>query len=84
MISNAVRVINIPDKTKAKFFENVDIGDRLIFSTPLEGPGRRRGLYASKIRIDNIANDEYVYKTPNELDNILRRFELEEILDERT
>lgn len=73
------KCIAINKKTKAKMFQNVEVGDIVIFSVPIKAVGRSRGRsYAVEIRCVNVTKNEDTCLTFNELSRILRYFEFEQ------
>lgn len=83
MRSSKYEVFNIIKKTNAKIFKDIEVGDILQFSVPLEYAGTGSGgTYAVDIRVENISKPGNIaYKTFNQLPSLLRHFELEEIPD---
>ena len=78
--SENLKIVKINKVTKAKMFENLEVGDVIRMSIPVKGAGSGgRGTYASNIKIENVATGEYTFKTFNEIDNILSIFEFEAI-----
>lgn len=81
MRSNPHKVTKIKKKTRAQFFEDIEVGDVLIFQSSVRGPGRGRGTYAGTIVTMNQTKDTAKAKTPNQLDDILENFTLEEVIE---
>lgn len=80
MSSEVFEVTKILKKTKAMFFEDIKVGDKLQFSADIEYVGTSRGRsYAVCIQILNLTQIEKAYKTFNELPKFLDYFELCEL-----
>ncbi|AKC02712.1 hypothetical protein CPT_Stills84 [Bacillus phage Stills] len=80
LISQQYKVTEIKAKTKAYFFEHVEVGDILEFQMFMSHSGRgRSGTYASDVLTINVTkNGMQAYKTQSQLSNILSRcFEIE-------
>ena len=78
-MTTTLEVIEIKKKTKAKVFENVEVGDIIKFSVPLKPVGSNRGTYASYIKIHNITKDEITSKSFNQLFGGFDCFEFKEV-----
>lgn len=76
--SKVVIITKINRKTKAKMFENLNIGDKIKFSVPLKRAGRNRGTYATYIKVENINTGETTNSSFNQLPIILDAFEFSE------
>jgi len=83
MKSKNIKIVKILRKTKASMFKDLKENDIITFELSLKRAGRSwdTGTYASYIKITNITTCEYVYKSSNQLSNILNAFELEEVGD---
>lgn len=72
--------IHIVDKilknTRAQFFTDMCVGDRIQFSMSLGGVGRGRWPYATYIHVTNLTQDTSTKRSLDELDNRLANFEL--------
>ena len=78
MSSDVYTVTKILKDTKSKFFGEVKEGHRLVFSVPLKYAGITRGRsYAVDIKVDNLSNDTYTFKTFNQMANLISNFKLE-------
>jgi hypothetical protein len=78
--SNDQRVISIIKPTKAKFFADIEVGDRLHFYLTMSRPGRNRGVtYAQYLTVLNLSNGRRSTESMTSLTNRLQSFELEEI-----
>lgn len=78
--SENLKIVKINKVTKAKMFENLEVGDVIRMSIPVKRAGSGgRGTYASNIKIENIAAGEYAFKTFNEIGSMLSIFEFEAI-----
>ncbi|AGY48772.1 hypothetical protein Staley_89 [Bacillus phage Staley] len=80
LISQQYKVTAIKAKTKAHFFEHIDVGDILEFQMFMSHSGRgRSGTYASDVLTINVSKEGMqTYKTQSQLSNILDRcFELQ-------
>lgn len=85
MKSPKYRVIRILKKTKAEMFGEIEAGDIIQFSVPIERAGSNRGsTYSTNIRVRNISKsaDQLAFKTFNQLPSLIEYFELEETEDE--
>ena len=65
---------SIERKTKAKMFENLKVGDKVLFSVPIKYAGSNRGTYATYIEIQNINTREKTQSSFNQLPTILKAF----------
>jgi hypothetical protein len=82
MTSPLYEVTGLKAKTRAKFFEHVEVGDRLRFSMTMRHAGRASGggVYASDVKADNLTKGTSVLKSQSEAANLIARtFELKEI-----
>jgi hypothetical protein len=78
ILKNSYEIKTILYQTNALFFKDLKKGDIIKLEFLVNYIGRNNGrLYASKITISN--NDNYTIKSPNELNTILKNFELEEL-----
>ena len=69
MRSDVVVVNKILKKTRARVFENFEVGDRIQLSVEAESVGGSRGRsYAADIRVSNLTKGEHTFKTFNTLD----------------
>lgn len=76
--SKEVVVSKVIKKTRAKVFENFEVGDAIQLSVKPKGVGGSRGrTYAVDVKVENITKNEYTYKTFNQL-TPLNNFEFEE------
>lgn len=79
MKSNIVRVSKIVKKTRAKMFEDFQVGDEIRLSVEAETVGGNRGRsYAVDVLIENITQNRRAYKTFNQL-SVLNNFEFEDV-----
>ena len=79
MKSGTFVVTKIIKKTKSKFFKNVEVGHKLIFSVPLGYVGTSKsGSYAVYIRALNIDLGKTSDASFNQMSNSLRNFDLQE------
>lgn len=77
------RVTAIKKATKAKFFEDVRVGDEIRVSMTLKAIGRGASLYASYVTATNLTRGTSAEKSQTEMAQILDRcFELEVVTDE--
>ncbi|MGG1263755.1 hypothetical protein [Brevibacillus laterosporus] len=79
MTSVVLEIVEIKNKTKAKFFKDVEVGDKLCFSVDMEHSGSASGggVYATYVKVENLSKGTYAYKSQSEMVNILSRlFEL--------
>lgn len=79
MISKHYVVEEVKSKTKAKMFENLQVGDVVQFSIPLKSAGRNRGTYASYIKCENVNSGEVSYNSFNQIGMRLGNFKLKEV-----
>lgn len=79
--SRPLKVIEIVKGSKARMFENVEIGDILQITVPVREVGRTsRSSRTVDFEILNLSKpSERTYKTLNQLPNILKNFKLEEL-----
>jgi len=79
MKSGTFVVTKIVKKTKSKFFKNVEVGHKLIFSVPLGYVGTsKNGSYAVYIKVLNVDLGKVSNASFNQMSNSLRSFELQE------
>lgn len=71
-------ITGIKRKTKAKMFRNLNIGDKIKFSVPLEYAGCNRGTYATYITVTNLQTGEKTQSSFNQLPKILDAFIFED------
>lgn len=71
------KVTKILKKTKAKMFQNVNMGDCIKFSADVICD-RKYNDTKTYVYCTNLTTNESVYKTFNELNHILRCFEFAE------
>lgn len=82
MKSSKYEVVKIVNKTRAKMFKDIEVGDILSFSVPIKYAGTTSSGASNSvsIRVENESKeDNVVYKTFNQLPTILRNFELMEL-----
>jgi hypothetical protein len=78
MTSNVFKIIKINKKSSARMFEDLSVGDEIIFTIEIEHLGTSRGrTYAPYIKIENIKTKEYTLKSFNQITSILSCFELQ-------
>ena len=76
MRSDVVVVSRVLKKTRARVFENFEVGDRIQLSVEAERVGGSRGRsYSVGVQISNLTKGEHTFKTFNTLD-LLDNFEL--------
>ena len=83
MKSDYYEVISINYKTQAKFFKDVEVGDILQFSIPIEAAGSNSGsIYASYIRVENMSkkDNNVTHKSFNQLPGLLKHFQLQKAM----
>ena len=69
MRSDVVVVSKILKKTRARVFENFEVGDRIQLSVEAASVGGSRGRsYAADICVANLTKGEHTFKTFNTLD----------------
>ncbi|MCY8549455.1 hypothetical protein MOD25_05995 [Bacillus haynesii] len=73
--SEVLEVEKIITKTNAKMFKDLKIGDKIMLSIPVKKAGSNRGTYASYITIENLQNGERAYKSFNQIEDMLNKFE---------
>ena len=80
MKSNVYVVTEIKKSTTAYVFKNIELGDEVQMSIPVErvGHGSRGRTYAPEIKFVNLTKGEETTLTFNELPNRLENFELAE------
>jgi hypothetical protein len=78
--SKTLTIKTINKKTKAKFFEDVSVGDLLQVSMELRHTGSASGggTYASYLTIKNLSNGTSTINSQSQLVNNLKNFEIEE------
>jgi len=76
MSSKEYIVSDILKKTKAQMFEDIEVGDSLMFSVPIDYAGGNRGTYATYIECCNVSKGNVTHKSFNELPQILSYFVL--------
>jgi D-Tyr-tRNAtyr deacylase len=78
--SQILTIRDIKKKTKAKMFEHLQVGDKLLLSIQVDYAGRSsRGTRPSYISATNLTTGVTTYKTFNEIPPILSCFEFEEV-----
>jgi len=78
MNSRIYIVMAVLKKTRAVFFEDIEVGDQLMFSSVLKTAGTTKGkTYASYIQTTNITKSDYTYSSFNQLPKLIAKFELE-------
>lgn len=79
--SKPLKVVKILKQSKARMFENVEVGDILQISVPVECVGTSRGRsHAVDILVENLSKvQDRTYKTFNELPRLLKNLKLEEM-----
>jgi len=78
MKSEVYVVMKVLKKTKALLFQDVEVGDQLMFSSVLKTAGTNKGkTYASYIQTTNITKNDYTYSSFNQLPKLMAKFELE-------
>ncbi|ALA07224.1 hypothetical protein SECTIM467_100 [Brevibacillus phage SecTim467] len=85
MKSPLYEVIGIKKKTRARFFEDVEVGDKVQFSMTMRHAGRASGggVYASDVKAMNLTKGTYAIKSQSEAANIIERtFELKVVGEE--
>ncbi len=81
VMKTKVEVIEQIKPTKARMFENVEIGDVLEFSVPVHGVGVSRGRsYTVDIKIKNLRNNEVTFSTFNQVGRTLKLFKFKEVI----
>ena len=79
LTSDILTVLKIHKKTSAKMFKNLEVGDRIVCSVPLQHAGSNRGqTYATYITAKNMETGEITKGSFNQITTILRLFELED------
>lgn len=78
LISPIITIKEIKKKTRAEFFRDLVVGDRLEFSTQLKNPGHGRGLYATTVTIKLVGTDLKTNGSISQICNVLENFELVE------
>jgi hypothetical protein len=82
ILFNYFVVTEVKKKTKARFFQDVKVGDVLKFSVTLSYKTGNRGIYATMIDVERQSDGAVGYFTQTELVNLLDRcFEIGEIND---
>lgn len=78
LTSKTVLVKDVLNKTKAKFFKDLTVGDKIVLSTHIKHTGHNK-IYATYITIKNLNNNCSTQLSFSQLSNILKCFEIEEI-----
>ncbi len=83
--SDVFVVKSIHKKTKAKFFEDLHVGDLLQVEMELRHTGSASGggTYASYMTVRNLSKDTSVVNSQSQLVNNLRNFEIEEMENQK-
>lgn len=76
-LENTFIITEIHKSTKAKFWEDREVGHVVVISYPIKDPGRNEGLYATRINLR--CGDDTARTTPTYLAKILKHIELEKI-----
>lgn len=81
--SQKLLVVKIINKTKAEFFKDIQELDIIEFSVPLKaaGSGSNSGTRATDIKAYSHKTGDFVYRTFNQMANILKNFEFEELIE---
>lgn len=70
----------IKNKSQSPAFKNLQIGDKILFSVSMnEAGGGRRGTYAKYITCYNHKTKEISQLSFNQIGNVMKNFEFEEI-----
>ena len=73
------KIINILGKSTSPAFKDVQIGDEIVFSVPIEAVGRNRSTYAVYINCTNVRTENTSCLSFNQLGRIMEKFEFEEV-----
>ncbi len=73
--SDILTITKINRKTKSKMFKDLKVGDKILLSIPVEYAGMNKGTYASYIKVENLQNGDYTYKSFNQITGCLNIFE---------
>lgn len=70
-------------KTQAQMFKDLKVGDVVEFSIAIEsvGFGYSRATHAAWIRCKNLTNNDYTFKSFNEIEKFLAYFVFEEVTE---
>lgn len=85
LVSRPQRVSEIKAKTKAKMFQDIEVGDVITFELTLKNTtgASNGGIYATNVLVKNVTKKQSVWKTQNEISNIIERcFTFEEVWEE--
>lgn len=79
--SKPLKVVKILKKSKARMFENVEVGDILEISVPIKHVGRNnRASRTVDFEVLNLSKSpDRTYKTVNQLPSLLENLKLEEL-----
>lgn len=76
--SGPLRIRSVLKKTNATLFNNLEKGDHIEITVPVERAGVSRGRsYSVALMIRNLSTGESVLKTFNEISSILNCFDIE-------
>jgi len=81
VMTSSVGITKVLKRTKAKLFKDVEVGDALNFSVPIEAAGMsQRGTHASYITVTLVpplADNSSTYLSFNQIGRYLDMFEYE-------
>ena len=72
--SEVLTVTSIQRKTKAQMFENLKVGDRILFSVSIIRSRKNLSTYATYITVKNLETGETTKSSFNQLPKILESF----------
>lgn len=76
--SGLLRVVK-KRKTTAKFWKDIDVGDKISFSFTVSGHGTGRHMNAVYMTVENLTKSDEIYDTLNRLVRNMDGFEFEEV-----
>ena len=81
MIKATVCVVieDVIRSTKAKFYQDLRVGDVLLLEVPIRDPGRGRSVYATSVLITNKRDDSKFRDTMTSCVRYLSYFNIKEI-----
>ena len=78
--SNTLIVEEIIQKTSAKMFKDIEVGDKLSLSVSFEYAGSNGGFYLCNLyKVTNLSKNDAAYKSFNQMPTFLDFFKLKEV-----
>lgn len=79
-LQTIAKCVKINKKSSSPAFKNMEVGDKILFSCPIEAAGYRRGTYSTYILCRNERTGEESNLSFNQIPRVLQNFEFEELL----